>query len=304
MTKDQFDEGVARFFAYARERHNIKLRKDDLGMKPPWTDDPILRQFRFCNVFREDDKVTRWIRHHIWHEGYGDRLLGALVIARWFNRIETLEKMLPRPDAYRSFVDNLFYSWSVTMSAWSLDMTDRLKDVSPLVTGAHMIKTPASMNKLQGLIWCLEQILPEARELQECLERPRCTLQAATAQLAAYPYLGPFMAYEVVTDLRHTPVLQDAPDIMSWANPGPGCVRGYGRVVADDPMLYNRSSAFDRDVVVRGMQAILEFSEKEEHWSQDRPSWEMRDVEHTLCEFDKYERARLGQGSPKQRYTP
>jgi hypothetical protein len=35
-----------------------------------------------------------------------------------------------------------------------------------------------------------------------------------------------------------------------------------------------------------------------EHW----PAWEMREVEHTLCEFDKYERARLGEGKPRGVY--
>jgi hypothetical protein len=32
------------------------------------------------------------------------------------------------------------------------------------------------------------------------------------------------------------------------------------------------------------------------------PSWEMRDVEHTLCEFDKYERIRLGEGRTRGVY--
>jgi hypothetical protein len=28
----------------------------------------------------------------------------------------------------------------------------------------------------------------------------------------------------------------------------------------------------------------------------------MRDIEHSLCEFDKYERVRLGQGKPRSLY--
>jgi hypothetical protein len=30
----------------------------------------------------------------------------------------------------------------------------------------------------------------------------------------------------------------------------------------------------------------------------------MRDIEHCLCEFDKYERVRLGQGKPRAQYKP
>jgi hypothetical protein len=44
-----------RFFAYARERYWIKLRRDQ-GLPAPWTTDPILQQYRFCNVFRADDR--------------------------------------------------------------------------------------------------------------------------------------------------------------------------------------------------------------------------------------------------------
>ncbi len=30
------------------------------------------------------------------------------------------------------------------------------------------------------------------------------------------------------------------------------------------------------------------------------PPLELREIEHSLCEFDKYERVRLGEGKPKQ----
>ena len=32
------------------------------------------------------------------------------------------------------------------------------------------------------------------------------------------------------------------------------------------------------------------------------PALEMRDIEHCLCEFDKYERTRLGEGRPRAKY--
>ena len=34
-----------------------------------------------------------------------------------------------------------------------------------------------------------------------------------------------------------------------------------------------------------------------------KPVLELRDIEHSLCEFDKYERVRLGQGQPRSKYT-
>ena len=45
-----------------------------------------------------------------------------------------------------------------------------------------------------------------------------------------YAGFSGFMAYEVVTDLRHTKWLKNAKDIMTWANPGPGAQRGLNRI--------------------------------------------------------------------------
>ena len=61
------------------------------------------------------------------------------------------------------------------------------------------------------------------------LEQAR-TLEAAFDLLQDRPGIGPFVAYEVVSDLRWTRYLRDAPDIMTWASAGPGAVRGLNRV--------------------------------------------------------------------------
>jgi len=292
---------IERFFEYAKKRYKLMLDKE-ADFERPWTDDPILQQYRFCNVFREDDKVTKWIRSNITHEGYGDKLVGAMVIARWFNRIETLEHLLPLP--HHPGEENLFYSWSQDFEKWLADMKARLSHLSPLVTGAYMIKTPAKMNKLEGILWCLDHFLPDAVELYySIVAEPEATLQHTTEHLATYPYLGPFMAYEVVTDLRHS-ILQDAPDIMTWANPGPGCARGLDRVLEQPLGTFNRHRPAHVSEMMTHMQRLLKASGKAKYWPQHWPRWEMRDVEHTLCELDKYERARLGEGKPKQKYKP
>ncbi len=289
------------FFAYARERYHI-LNRREVCESPPWSRDPIFQQYRFCNVFREDDKTTQWIRSNIPPDGYGDSLVGAMIIARWFNRIETLEKMLPPgTSAPPYFLENLFFCWD-DLDHWERLMRDRLTGLKPLVTGAYMIKTPAKMNKLDGLLQCLRIVLTDAKDLHRIFSMPGTTLQCSTDVLAGYPYLGPFMAYEVITDLRHS-ILSEAPDIMTWANPGPGAFRGAGRVFNFDAKYYSRGSKVDYEAVQQIMRELLYSSQLSEFWPDTWPSWEMRDVEHTLCEWDKYERARLGQGRPKQRYS-
>jgi 5-hmdU DNA kinase, helical domain len=62
------------------ERESIR-RKKEAGEPPPWTNDPILQTFRFCNVERERDFVSVWIAKN-WlspHAGNPDLFLAAAV---------------------------------------------------------------------------------------------------------------------------------------------------------------------------------------------------------------------------------
>lgn len=282
------------FFDYAKERQQIKINRDQ-GLPKPWTADPILQNYRFCNVYREDDVVTKFIRKNITPEKYGEAFVGAMVIARWFNRVETIQEMI-RLGEY-----DLLRSWTIDLDVWSQMMRKRLGNLKPIITGAYIIKTPNGMDKLHGLIWSMRQILPHAIELQNYFGAETMTLQRATELLSEYPYLGPFMAYEVVTDLRWS-VLSHASDINLWANPGPGAARGLSRLLGYAPDFFNRGSKKDVEVMMLHMRELLRFAHQPENWDPSLPKWEMREVEHTLCEVDKYLRVKNSEGTPKQLY--
>lgn len=285
--------GADRFFEYARKRYRIKLRRD-AGQPAPWTADPILQRYRFCNVFREDDRTTTWFRENI-RQPLRDspHVFWATILFRWFNRVEVGKLLLSEGLAG---TDGRFQPTRIK------DALRTYMPTGPWVTGAYMVKTPAGADKVSGVLWCLGQIYPDVEHLVARVEPGESTLEGLCAVLQAYPYMGPFMAYEVATDLRHTALFDCAPDIRTWANPGPGAARGLGRIFHNDPNNYNRHSILHLQSMQVGMQQLLAMVETE--WSVEWPPWEMREVEHTLCEFDKYERARLGEGRPKQLFKP
>jgi len=292
-------QGTERFFAYARARYELMLTKElDLaltdGAGAPWTDDPILAAYRFCNVFREDDRVTRWFRDTI-REPLGQdgpRQLLAAVVFRWFNKIETGELLKPL----------LLGTWN-TEEARRL-LKDRVASGHTILGAAYMIKSPPGMDKVDGLLSCIDPIAQEAEHLAWHIDPGETELQGVHDCLKEYPYLGAFMAYEIVTDLRHTFLLDQAPDIMTWASAGPGAARGLCRVQGLPLGTLRYQGPRDQQTLIAGMRCLLAQSQDPAFWPVDWPRWEMRDVEHTLCEFDKYERARLGEGAPKQRYQP
>lgn len=282
------------FFEYARKRFSIHLAKDVVGRPGPWTEDPVLQMYRFCNIHREDDKVTSWFRDNIRGPLYDSpHVLLATVAFRWYNRIEMGElMMLPEVGLMEGRFDG------EALKRLALEAYPN----GPWTTGAYMIKSPSGMNKIDGLNWCIDNVAKDAYHLACRVEKGETTMEGMWERLREFPYLGDFMAYEVVTDLRFTSLLDQAPDIDTWANPGPGAARGLARVQGLPIDTYNRHSDSDRSKLIAGMKELLEYSKDERFWPQAWPKWEMREVEHTLCEFDKYERARLGQGRPKQLY--
>jgi len=255
------------YFATARERYLISLRRGS-GQERPWTQDPIFSMWRFCNVHREDDRTTKWFRSNVRLPLAGKSAevqLRATLIFRWFNRIETGEKIL----------DIIHSDWD------PVEVCNRLKDEHPVCTGAYMIRSPEGMSKLDGIVYSINESIPQLG----MAEKWGSSLEEAWRDLLPLYGVGPFIAYEIVSDLRWT-ILSEAEDINTWANAGPGCARGLGRVMTGHRRQFNRHK--DQEEMLLIMRELLEHSRNPVHWPYDDRPWEMREVEHWACEFEKY----------------
>lgn len=273
-----------RFFKFIKERHAIYVRRKR-GDPWPWTEDPILYTYKFTNIFRELDTGTIFCRECI-REPYADHpeLFFNIAMYRLFNWIGTYRAIGFIEQWDRAYVDGIVR----TMKA----------NKQKVFTGAHMITGTMGGDKIHQIVdICLEKLW-ENRE--NVCPLPSSSLQEAFQRLKSKtPGYGPFIAYEVITDLRWTRYLKDAPDIMTWANPGPGAMRGMNRLW-ELPVKPNKQFTPGEHQWI--MQDLLNKS------ASMLPKWvpplELRDVEHALCEFDKYERTRLGEGRPRSRFIP
>ena len=262
------------YFKTAREREAIRRRRL-AGDPQPWTNNRIFREWRFCNVHRENDRTTIWFRDNIRSKVSGLRAVEATMAFRWFNRIETAERIL----------DLLIDGWD------GHEAYRRLQGVNPVVTGAYMMNTPPGFGKLEGVIRCIDMALPH---LPKLVERWGESLEAAFEDLLTIDRVGRFVGYEIVTDLRWTDVLRNATDIMTWANAGPGCARGLGFVDVGEMATYAYGSKSDQAKMLPMMRELLEMSRDPENWPYADQPWEMREVEHWLCECAKYVSALQG----------
>jgi len=273
---------MEKFFEFIDERHMIYLRRLR-GEEYPWTADPILQKYKFTNVFRENDATTVWFRENIREPMRDDPdVVMATIIFRWFNLIST-GKLLVEHDLHRLWDSEVCY--------------EVLKDEPQWITGAYIIKSPNGMDKLKGICWAIDQIANDGNKFMNDIHEARFSLEDQWNVLLPYPYMGPFMAYEVVTDWRHTWLGDQALDIMSWANPGPGARRGLNRIHGR-PL----EKTIKTKQCVEEMKDLLHASPA--YIGVHVPNLEMRDIEHSLCEFDKYERVRLGEGKPRSLYKP
>lgn len=79
------------YFASERQKVFERRMRGELG---PWTEDPILRTYKFCNVFRAADRVSQYmIRHVCYNEEAGsanDKLFQILAF-RTFSKTATWE---------------------------------------------------------------------------------------------------------------------------------------------------------------------------------------------------------------------
>lgn len=275
---------ASHYFATARERERIR-QKRLAGEPAPWTDDPVFREWRFTNVHRENDKTTIWFRENVRSKVSGLRAIEACLIFRWFNKISTGELIK----------DLLVKGWDTE------EARSRLRVVSPLCTGAYMVHSPYGYNKLDGLLFAIDECRPLMREWWSDPSQGHTTLEHIYTFLVTLPNMGEFSAGEVVIDLRYTDVAWNAPDINTWTVAGPGCTKGLGYVVADDPTHYRYGSAKDQFEMLEVMRNLLGMSYDGSFWPIGYDRWELHECEMWACEYAKYRSAQAG-GRLKRRF--
>ncbi len=290
LTSEQVARGprygqLRKYFRTSRERHSIHWRRIG-NERPPWTEDPIFQKYKFCNLFREHDKVTIWLREN-WREPYADHpnLPFAMALARLINWPPTLEEIgFPK-------------RWDEDKV---LGVLQRRKAAGEKIyTGAYLLGScPKGTTRADYLV---NGVLTPLKCELDTIEL-HSFLEGAWKWFRDQRGIGDFLSYEIVSDLRHTKYLCDAPDIMIWANAGPGALRGLTRLWGYQPKTRQIDGyAFPKKNALEAMHILLAKSQRD--YLGTSPSWEMREVEHWLCEFDKYERIRLSQGV-LERFVP
>ncbi len=265
---------------WIRERESIRL-KQEADLPRPWTEDPILHEWRFCNVDRCDDAVTKWIHRNVVSPHWKSPSLWLnLVVARLVNWPPTLAEL------------GYFDEWSSTRF---VDVLRKRASLGEKVwTGAYMIPAgPAGVEKPVYL----------AETLSSLWERhARAPSGGTCAQWAAFigeaRSMGDFLTNQVVTDMKYTPDLLEATDRRTFVLAGPGTQRGLNRLMKR-PLDARWAQPAAQLALVALRDEIARASPEIAGTLDD-----LNNVANVCCEYDKYLRVLLDEGKPRARYVP
>jgi hypothetical protein len=213
------------YWRFAAERHAIYERRlqDDCG---PWTHDPILRSYRFTNVYRVSDRVSQYLVREVQYRTDRSQspreLFFRTLLFKIFNKIETWE-MIERALGPISWKD-------IDLNTIAGVLDNALRRGNRIYSAAYIIPSPAfghdrkHANHLALLAMMMADGLPEK---VECAR----SLRQVYELIKPYPGLGTFLAFQYVIDLNYSDLLGFSESEFVVA--GPGALDGIAKCFSD-----------------------------------------------------------------------
>ncbi len=202
------------YWRFAAERQAVYLRRLR-GEAAPWTEDAVLRAFRFTNPFRAADRVSQYLIGQVqYRDGRSQapaELFLRTILFKIFNKIETWE-MLEREAGPLSWQ-------SINLEGIDAILSEAIARGQRIYSAAYIMPAPnlgharKHSNHLSLLRMMMEDNLPARIEKASSLE-------AVYSLLRPYPGLGPFLAFQYAIDLNYSAMLDFEESEFVVAGPG------------------------------------------------------------------------------------
>lgn len=320
------------FFRVLYERQRVFVKRHVLKEKAPWTEDPILRDYKFTNVYRELDRNSQWEINNIIRNPNLSKidLVWQIMLFRIFNRPEFFEyahriyacygtkkpeiSILPRYEEY----DQLSFHNAINVF--------RATGENPF-TNAYLINSRACSDT--GRDQCYgEHIIPTVHANIPALFKLMMTAKdpahikdfliqlPGVANFVAHEFYISFCYVEKYTDRRLFKWNEN-----SWTNVGPGASLGIRLIFP------SAKSTKEQELCIYRLRDIADsyihkhFPDFEFfNWNRDgvnpatgekgmrymskgRSNLSLHQIEMFLCEYQKYWKMTLGVGKQRSKYT-
>lgn len=286
------------YWYLAAERQRI-FRARLLGAVAPLTDDPVLRSYKFTNAYRASDRTSQYLIREVIYDrarSWRDTFF-RVVLFKLFNRIETWE-LLRKHLGEINAADFSVRSVSSILSA-AMGRGETIYSAAYIMPPAGIFGSRIKHeNHLRLLAMMLEsdvdRRIASANSMGEAFE-----------VLLSAPSIGPFLAYQLITDLAYSPHLDFTED--EFVVPGPGALDGLAKCFS------SQGDLTPADIVRWTMETQIEQFrsrgiEFPDLWDR---KLQLIDCQNLYCEVDKYARAthpeligRSRRKRIKQRFRP
>ena len=281
-------EAYDAWWRFACERQHIYYRRLR-GEPAPWTEDDTLASYRFTNAYRAADRVSQYlIRHVIYGEDLPpdpNEVVFRVLLFKLFNRIETWEVLAGELGPV-VLAENPFVRIEELL-------TNELKSGRRIYSAAYIMPTSRAPSRkgrkhhahlalLQGMM---------ADRLGDRLAEAK-TMQAGFDLLRSYPMIGDFLAYQFVTDINYSDIVDYSET--EFVAAGPGAREGLRKCFADT------GGRTDSDLIRMMMDKQEEEFERlglDFHDLFGR-RLQLIDCQNIFCEVAKYARVEFPQLTP------
>lgn len=286
------------YWYFANERQNIFIKKLN-GDTPPWTNDPILKTYKFCNSYRVNDRVSQYLLKNVIYNGktYKDEdMLFRIILFKLFNKESTWELLI------KEFKDIRLSTFD--MKEYSKVLTNAINNNIKIYNDAYIscaTKAFGYDRKHDNHLALLNKMFIIDKVQDKIL---KCTnMEQAFKIIKSYPLIGNFMAYQLITDINYSDIVDWKEDEFTVA--GPGSLRGIKKCFIDKGNLSNED-------IIRYM-----YNHQEEEFKRLNLNFktignrklQLIDIQNIFCELDKYCREKVpslksNRTKIKKKYTP
>ena len=210
------------YWRFAAERQRIFFLRAK-AEPPPWTDDPILQRYKFTNAYRASDRVSQYLIREVIYDAERDftDTFFRIILFKIFNRIETWQ-------ALERAIGDLSVADFDPLRLGAI-LEGELAAGRCIYSGAYIMPTGGRRQRkhrlhLELLASMVQDRLPD--RIASCN-----SMGEAFEALLAYPTVGPFLAYQWVTDLNYAAHLNF--EEMEFVMPGPGARDGIRKCFMD-----------------------------------------------------------------------
>ena len=286
------------YFYFIQERMRIFWKK--YAKEEYLTDDSILQEYKFTNVYRACDRVSQYLIKDVIYKDLDrytpEDVLLRILVFKVFNKIETWDYLC-------GLTDITIDSFNVERLSNALSQRQQSCPIfsnAYMMAGSH-VRYKGIETKHQVWLQMIEDEFIRKRGFEKIL-RSR-TMEEVYNQLRDCPLIGDFLAYQYTIDFNYSPYLNFDED--SFVKAGVGAVRGIKKCFKSYGGCYEDAIIYTHD----------HFEELQEKYGYTQfrslPGRKLKliDLQNCFCETDKYLRAKMpelkvGNVRIKQHYKP